>query len=84
MNMRALCVHNESLGSLIVLELDHMRYLDNIKSAKNGTYSGLMLYAGRVRYSIRDLSLETCNEICRKMLVQGYVDLSQYGEYEIW
>lgn len=34
MNMRALCVHNESLGSLIVLELDHMRYVDNIKSAK--------------------------------------------------
>lgn len=84
MNMRALCVHSESLENLIVLELDQMRYVDNVKSAKYGTYSGLMLYAESARYCIRNLSLETCNEICRTMLVQGYVDLSQYGEYEIW
>ncbi len=84
MSMKALCVHDESLGSLIVLEVDQMRYVDNVKSAKYGTYSALALYKERTKYYIRNLSLETCNEICRTMLVQGYVDLSQYGEYEIW
>lgn len=84
MSMKALCVHDESLGSLIVLEVDQMRYVDNVKSAKYGTYSALILYKESTKYYIRNLSLETCNEICRTMLVQGYVDLSQYGEYEIW
>lgn len=86
--MRVLCMR-DGKRSLEVMEIVDIGFDDDITAIKDtdGNYGNFLekpihgLYLrdmeGELFY-IKDVSLETCNEICKAIVQSGYYDLSGY------
>lgn len=93
--MRVLCKEDSIIGSLEVFEVTDIGFDDDITGVKedNGEYdrfndscvTGLYMRDIDNNYMyIKNISLSTCNDICKTILKTGYYDLSEYAEYEVF
>ena len=90
--MRVLVLEDKELNCSEVIEIIDIGYDDDITGIKdkNGQYdhftsqpvTGLYMIStdGDFLY-IAGIPVNECNKICRDIAVNGYVDLTRYGEY---
>ncbi|MDW2796894.1 hypothetical protein RZO55_04790 [Clostridium boliviensis] len=90
MSMRVLCVKEDT--SLEVFEVIHVWYSNNIIGVGKGStikpIEGLLMRTvsganNGINLYIKNLSMKTCNEICECLYQNGFVDIREYGPYEV-
>jgi len=90
MSMRVLCVKEDT--SLEVFEVIDVWYSSNIIGVGKGStikpIEGLLMTTvsginNDINLYIENLSMEICNEICECLYRNGFVDIREYGPYQV-
>lgn len=83
--MRILC--KDTTGELTTMEITDITYDNNLYSeneTNDKPVEGLYIIdAHKNDLCIENINQQDCDDICRRILIQGYYDLSQYGPYKV-
>lgn len=73
--MRVLALQDVKTGEYAAFTVDDVQYDEEVAGVGFHTPDGHY-------YFIPNLSMQECNNICRNLVLQGYCDVTRYGEIE--